>query len=459
MLTAVKEFLKAIFVSAPMLYFISIVAVLTTIFKKAEWGLFVLIVMIPLPTLWYKLHQYPMGKDFMDVFIFAILMGILYQHKGFAKTPNSTLIIIFMIISYVAVWNSSLRFYLPLPITNESELLKDWKNYAEMIFLYFLVLNVIKDEDQQKKLVTLMSIIVLLIAIRGYRNFYAADVFNYGKRFAGPFEKVGLNPNHFGAFIAYTSAFFLGLAFFDKDKRRKLLLIMTVLFSIHPLFFSYSRGAYVAAFGTMVFFGITKKRTLLLLCIVLILAWQTVLPASVVDRISMTESASGEIEASGAHRLDLWHHAMGLFKSNPVFGIGFGGFGFTVPEGELTDTHNLYMKMLSEQGIIGITLLLLIFMKAFLSGWRLSKISKTPFQKGLGFGFMGAIIALMLANLFGDRWSFFALGGYFWIFWALVDRGIIVSKSTPAPEQPGPSRAAQLVSERPPFSHIQRWRR
>jgi O-antigen ligase len=173
----------------------------------------------------------------------------------------------------------------------------------------------------------------------------------------------------------------------------------------------------------------------------------------------MTESASGEIEASGAHRLDLWHHAMGLFKSNPVFGIGFGGFGFTVPEGELTDTHNLYMKMLSEQGIIGITLLLLIFMKAFLSGWRLSKISKTPFQKGLGFGFMGAIIALMLANLFGDRWSFFALGGYFWIFWALVDRGIIVSKSTPAPEQPGPSRAAQLVSERPPFSHIQRWRR
>jgi O-antigen ligase len=428
-LTALKEFFKSILVSGPMLYFVSIVAVLATIFKKAEWGLFVLIVMIPLPNIWHKLQPYPMGKDFMDVFIFAILMGIVFQHKGFEKSPNSKLIVIVMIISYMAVWNSSLRFYLPLPITTESKLVKDWKNYVEMIFLYFLVLNVIKDEDQQKKLVTLMSIVVLLIAVKGYRNFDPSDLFHYGKRFEGPFEKVGLNANHFGAFIAYTIAFFLGLALFEKDKRRKILLIMTVLFSIHPLFFSYSRGAYVAAFGTVAFFGIIKKRTLLILCIILILAWQTVLPASVVDRISMTENASGELESSGAHRLDLWHHAIDLFKSNPVFGIGFGGFGFTVPEGELTDTHSLYMKMLAEQGIIGITLLLLIFMKASLSGWRLYKIGKTPFQKGLGFGFIGAVIALMIANLFGDRWSFYALGGYFWILWGLVDRGLLITKS------------------------------
>jgi len=429
MLTQLKEFFKSIILSGPMLYFASIVAVLVTIFKKAEWGLLLLIVMIPLPNLWYKLQEYPMGKDFMDIFIFAIFMGIFFQHKRFEKTPNLTLIIIVMLISYVAVWNSSFRFSLPWPITTENNLLKDWKNYAEMIFLYFLVLNVIKDEDQQKKLVVVMSIVVLLIAIKGYRNFYASDVFRYDKRFAGPFEKVGLNANHFGAFIAYTAAFFLGLALFDKDKRRKILLMMTSLFCIHPLFFSYSRGAYLAAFGTVTFFGIMKKRTLLILCILLILAWQTLLPTSVVNRISMTESESGETEASAAHRLDLWHHAMDLFKSNPVFGIGFGGFGFTVAEGELTDTHNLYMKMLAEQGIIGFILLLLILMKAFLSGWRLFKIGKTPFQKGLGFGFIGAIIALIIANLFGDRWSFYALGGYFWVFWGLVDRGLLITQS------------------------------
>jgi O-antigen ligase len=429
MLASLKLFLRLALI--PVLYIGTIFTVLVTIFKDAKWGLFLMIALIPQPNMWYKLHSYPYGKDFMDILFFAVLLGIIVQKKGFERTSNAPMIIIFIIISYLALWNCSMRFNLPLPFTTSNELLRDWKNYAEMIFLYFLVLNVVKEEDQQKTLVVIMTVVVLLISIRSYRDFTGGGAFSYDKRYGGPFEAVGLGSNHLGAFIAYTSAVFLGFLFYDKDKKRKWLYLTTVLFSLHPLFFAYSRGAYLAALGVLSFYAVVKKRSLLILVAAILLAWQTILPASVVDRIMMSKTETGEIEGSAAHRLILWDHAMNLFRQNPVFGVGFGGFGFTVPEGEtLTDTHNFYVKTLSEQGIIGIVLLAFLLLMAFFSGWRLFRNAKTPFHKGLGFGFMGCVLSVMITNMFGDRWSYFMLGSYFWIFWALVDRGILISKTT-----------------------------
>jgi O-antigen ligase len=427
MLTAIKDLLRLML--APMLYFVSIITAIVAIFKRAEWGLFFMVTMIPQPNVWYKLHQYPFGKDFMDILFFSILMGIIYQKKGFAKTSNTTVIIAFVIVSYLALWNSSIRFSLPLPLTRANILLPDWKNYAEMIFMYFLAINVIKDEDQQKLIVTIMSIIILFIAIRSYRNFTGGDSFSYDKRDGGPFEVLRLGANHFGAFIVHYCAFLFGLFLLDKNKKRKWLFLATVLFGLHPILFSYSRGAYLATLGVLIFFGLVKKKSLLVVVFVLLLVWQTILPASVVDRVMTTEDESGQLESSAASRLNLWKQATDLFKRNPIFGVGFGGFGLSVSgEQLLTDTHNFYLKTLSEQGIIGFVFLLIIIMKAFFSGWLLHKTGKTPFNKGLGLGFMGTVIAVMTTNMFGDRWSYFALGSYFWILWGLVDRGILISQ-------------------------------
>jgi O-antigen ligase len=237
--------------------------------------------------------------------------------------------------------------------------------------------------------------------LRSYRNFSAGDTFAYDKRAGGPFEVLGLGANHFGAFIAYYCAAILGMSFFEENKKLKYLFFATVLLGLHPLFFSYSRGVYIAFFTIIVFFGLVKKRSLLLIAVLFVLLWQTLLPPSVVDRIMMTKTEEGQIESSAAHRLVLWDHAIGLFNENPVIGVGFGGFGYTVPEGELTDTHNFYIKTLCEQGIIGISLLLIIFVRAFTSGFKLFRKGTSAFQKGLGLGFTGAIackIATFLAT-------------------------------------------------------------
>ena len=88
---------------------------------------------------------------------------------------------------------------------------------------------------------------------------------------------------------------------------------------------------------------------------------------------------------------------------------------------------------MSEQGIIGLILLLFIFLLALRSGQKLFKTAITPFHKGLGFGFLGCVVAFIITNMFGDRWSYFVLGDYFWIIWGLVDRGIFIARATANP--------------------------
>jgi O-antigen ligase len=302
------------------------------------------------------------------------------------------------------------------------------------VILYFLAANAIKNERQQKVLLAVMAVAFLLISTRSYRNFVAGDIFNWSQREVGPFWAVGLNANHFGAFICHYWSAFLGLYFFVKDKWIKRLLLGNVLIGIYPLLFSYSRGAYLGALASLTLIGLLKKRILLIFVAVLLVTWQTVLPPSVTDRITMTETESGELESSAAHRLDLWDRAAQLFKEQPLFGAGFGAFGFNVAEGELTDTHNFYIKLLAEQGVIGFGIFLFLLCKALLSGWRLLRDGSSPFQRGLGLAFLACVLSCAVTNLFGDRWSYFALGGYFWILWGATDRGILISQSEYAAE-------------------------
>lgn len=426
MLTYIKEIIKKI--TLPLIYIGSIFVIFKTAFKEAKWGLYLLIYLIPQPNIWHKLFDFPGGKDVLDFLVLSILLGIMIQGKGFAKSRNSLFIMILILVSYLSLWNSSLRYSLPLPISTSNYLLEGWKDYARMVILYFLALNVLKYEKEQENLIMIISFVILIMAIRSYRNFDGGASFSYDKRDSGPFWPVGLGANHYGAFLAYYGSFLAGLGFFIKDKKKKYLYILSSLISIPALLFTYSRGAYLAILASISFFSM-KKRILLIIILAILFSWQSILPVSVVDRITMTHDSSGKLEDSAGHRVILWKYAVDLFNESPIFGVGYKGFSINMPPGELKDTHNYYMLMICEQGLVGIILFVITLLKAFNSGWSLFRIGQSDFSKGLGFGFMGCVITCIVANIFGDRWSYFTLGGYFWILWGLVDRSLLITRS------------------------------
>jgi O-antigen ligase len=414
-------FLKKIFI--PGIYYSGFFGVLITVFKRAELGFLLMVALIPQPNITYKFYDFPIGKDFLDVIFFAALLGVFINKRGLAKTSSSGPIFIFLALTYFALWNSSLRFSLPLPLTTDNPLLENWKNFAVMVSMYYLAANTVETDKQQKVVVILMSLVVLFISMRSFRAFTAGTSFVDDSRYAGPFWIVNLGSNHFGAFIAEYAPVFLALMFFEKHLLIKGLFLATYVVSLHPLFFSYSRGAYLAAFASVICFGVLKKRLLLIIPLIVFFAWQTILPPSVVDRISMTTDASGQLEDSAAARIELWHAAVDLFSESPIFGVGFDGFKLSHVGGRWADTHNYFVKKLCEEGLLGLASLVGIILLAFYSGWILFLSGGSQFRRGLGLGFLACTIGVVLTNLFGDRFSYFELGSYFWILWGLVDRG------------------------------------
>lgn len=416
--------------SLPILYIGGLVICIISLFKKPIWGIYLLIVLVPQPNIFYKLYDFPFGKDFLDILFFSALAGLLIFNRKIEFRGNTALIIILILVNYIALWNSSINFNLPYPISTENPMLKSWKNYSIMLMMYVLSYYSLKNNGKEhRNIILIITMVILFISLRSYRSFSPRETFVEDSRASGPFWIVGLGSNHFGAFITNYCSILLGIMIFEKNKWRKLLFLGTIIIGIHPLFFSYSRGSYLAALLVIIFFGILKSRILLLLAFLILLAWNIILPTSVIDRIKMTKSESGELEQSASARLMLWDHAIDIFKKNPIFGTGFGSFEYSLPEGiKWKDTHNYYLKILSEQGIIGFSLLLIILLKAFKSGWKLFKIRKNDFEGGIGLGFMGCVISMIATNLFGDRWSYLVLGSYFWFFWGLVDSYLITIK-------------------------------
>jgi O-antigen ligase len=425
MLTAFKELLHGV---VPLLLYLAIFIVIgLTATKRVQWGMLLLVALVGQPNLWYKIHVFPLGTRTMDLLFVAIIIGISVNGGKWQRPPRTTLFALYGLWCYLALWHTALRFNMPMPVTGANHLLQDLKNYLEMLGLYFLAYNALKNEKDQKQALLLLVFVVLFIAIREIRNFDAAASFSYDKRAAGPFWVVGLGSNHFAAFIAYLGSFIMGLLLCDKDKKRKWLYIITLVCLVTPLFNTYSRGAYAAVLLALFFFGVVRKRSILIGLVVLGAAWQTLLPPAVVERITMTETSDGQIEESAALRLVVWERAKQLFVDNPVAGIGYGGFGVSERIGGLNNVHNYYMQTAAEQGVIGLLFLAVILMRAGVSGWRLYCIGSTDFHKGIGLGFAGAVVAVMVSNIFGDRWSYFALGAYFWVLWGIVDRSIQIA--------------------------------
>jgi len=430
MLSAFKEMLHGI------MPWVMYLAIFFTIgyaaVKRSSWGLMLLILLIPQPNIWYKIHPMPLGTETMDLLLIATIAGIFINNGGWDKAPRTGLITCFILMLYAALWNTSLRFNLPIPITTANRFVADYKNYVEMIMLYFLAYNAVKTEEDQKRAVALMAFVLFFICLREIRNFSAGTEFSYDKRAAGPFWVTGLGANHFGSYIAYVGSFILGFLMFDKENKwRRIIYAAAIGCSVYPLFMTYSRGAYAAVVLALIVFGVFHKRMILVGIVALGLTWTTVLPPTVVERITMTETPEGQIEESAAVRLVLWEKAEELFQRNPVFGIGYQGFSVAVRISGLNNVHNFYMQTAAEQGVIGLIFFALLILYSGFSGLRLFRAGVTPFQKGMGLGFMGAVAAIMVSNVFGDRWSYFALGAMYWVMWGMVDRALTNARTLP----------------------------
>lgn len=424
-----------------LVYIFCILIFFATVIYKREIGLYFIVALLPIQNLREKLYDFPFGKDMVDIFLVTLLLlCILKPEENNGNDGNkskflipSRPIFLYIMLTYAYLWLGSLQLGIGLPISLSDERLLNWKNHMILPVLFFVTLKVVRERRQIVLLSSFIFISNFLVGFHFYRNFgHTGGSFRWDRRESGVFSYLG--PNELGAFFAEYSFIVLGILFLYEVKKWKWPLFALLSLNIFCLIYSFSRGAYLAFLIAFLFISLASKNVKALSLLVLFLiSWNTLVPESVVQRIEMTRTEEGELESSAAGRLGRADHGIKLFLRNPL-GYGFETtrfLGFSKNLGQVSrkgDPHNRYIEYLVEMGILGIGIFLYLFYRAFKSGWTLYLKAKDGFLKGLGLGFAATVIACMVANFFGDRWTYEILSGFYWVFWALVVRGNLIAQ-------------------------------
>ncbi len=431
--------------------------IIATAVMRSAIGLLFLVPLIPLYVIVDKVlkSELPLANNLVDFTIIAMLLGMLIQKRedevtALGPSPLQKPLAVFALFSFISLILGSANFD---GFTGEINLNRyaHWKNYMIMPLLYLITYYTLRERAWQKWLFALLFGTFLLADARFQQSFKWVKRFHYEGAKSRVSGLVNLGPNEMGAFHAIHMLFVLGVFFIDKNVKRRIAYVFFMIGSTYCALYSYSRGAYAAILLTSIFIAFMKERRLLIVIVAFLISWKAILPLSVVERVENTiveEGARSDVVEVGgvqletAKRTEIWDKALGYFFENPITGKGYNTYQYLTG----WDTHNVYIKFMAEQGVVGLSLYIWLYVLALRSGWMLYKNADEEIIRALGFGFVCAVIASIVSNFFGDRWTYLQLGGVYWVLWALVDQyNARISATTPV---------AEVVSASPEMGHI-----
>jgi putative inorganic carbon (HCO3(-)) transporter len=426
------------------LYTAAIAAFLLSIFRGAIFGLYFLIPLIPLQTIRYRLNDLPLGASVVYIILFAVGIGILRERRPLLpKTPWTTPLTVYILFTLASLWAGAAYLSTSAPLPGDQRF-NDWLAYMTMPALFFAVTACVDSMKEIKIMGTLMCLATFALSKSFYSSVSDRDFSTYSEDLRQSFSDGGsmgyAGVNGLAAYEAQAATFLIAMAAMEKRFLVRLAYLGLALYAGLCVMYSLSRGAYLAILAGFLFMGLVKERKLLVLLAAFALVWTAVVPGAVVMRVQMTKSEDGQLDHSSELRVQLWEDAMELIRSNPVTGCGFNTYAYMRRVGSYADTHNYYLKILVETGIVGLLVFIWIIGKSCVRGLSLFRHSRDPYLAGLGLGLAGWVICTAVSITFGDRWSYLQIQGFFWVLAGLVARGAMIQSAQaemPEPESDG----------------------
>lgn len=173
--------------------------------------------------------------------------------------------------------------------------------------------------------------------------------------------------------------------------------VLNSLLLIVGTVFSYSRGAWLSAIPVVLGLIIYRFKRLVFIIIACAAIFLIAAPKSLSTRV-MDDTNIKE-------RLALWDNTVEIIKKRPVFGSGLGTFtevyrdtypGSVPLKGSgsriIRHAHSLYIQLLVETGITGLTIFLLLVTAGFLYGIRNFIKDRDPVRYGSLLGILAFLV-------------------------------------------------------------------
>jgi putative inorganic carbon (HCO3(-)) transporter len=216
------------------------------------------------------------------------------------------------------------------------------------------------------------------------------------------------HPNALAGFLAIIVPMAICLVGYFKSLLAKVFCSIVAILATIAVVLTFSRGALVALIALPVV--LVRDRRAWPFIAVALAAIVLLAPGIWRDRVAQSaQTDRPEI----ATRLDFWQAAGTMFRHHPLLGVGLNSFapayialerpGRTFLGGGFLNApetaHNVYLTVLAEQGLIGITGLIVLF-GTFLAMMNRLRGSPDPRVRVLGLGLLGSLVVLLVHNFF-----------------------------------------------------------
>lgn len=391
-------------------------------------GLYYMIPFLPYRTMRDHFLDYPLGANMLTILVFAVIVGALIHGK---RLPKSKLFLIWLLFGaylYLSMWLGTALGNAPAPLWLNDANFVTWKDYM-VIPLIFVGASLVVEDRKAIKMVVILTGVSLLFIDRSslFESLTRTwTTYDEDKRSGGP---LGYGSNQTAAFLAQFGMFFWGFLQFLKNRKVRFLIYGLVAITVLATMYTFSRGAYLALLLSVLLLGLLKDRKLLIVLGVFLLTWQTIVPAPVRERVTMTQNTNGALEASAQERVDLWQNAEKSIESSPVVGNGFATYQLGTHVDNLRDTHNWYVKVMVETGIVGLMFACFLLQQMLATSYRLFRRSNDTLYQGIGLGLFLGTCSCMIANCFGDRWTYIEITGLLWVLVGATIRAASLSET------------------------------
>ena len=381
----------------------------------------------------------PLIAGMMLIFIVKLFFSGSFDIK-IAKHPVTILIIAHLVWLVIT------------SITSESPLVSFKYFLSRFWFVsvfYFIASQVFQSKNNSSKLFWMyiagfVPVIVYTFyehSIRGFSQSSANWVMN-------PFFN---DHTSYGACLVMFFPFLIWKLFSNKIKGLKWLLLSS-LFGLFMMavVFSYTRAAWVSLLGALGIFIVLKFKIkawmiysgVFVIGIVALLSWHELFSSleknkqdsssNLTEHVASISNVSSD--ASNLERLNRWKSAWGMFKDRPVFGYGPGTYAFeyapyqrvrdktiiSTNSGDGGNAHSEYLGPLSEQGLIGMLLMLGILAGTCFSAVKTYKSKgKNEFRMISFVSFLG-LITYYLHGLLNNFLDTDKASSLFWGFTAII---------------------------------------
>jgi putative inorganic carbon (HCO3(-)) transporter len=421
----------------------SLVVVIATV-ASAELGLllFVFITYTRFSDIAIDVYNAPSVAKF---FVGLLIVAIFIRWAIFGERPEGWQVPAALLGLYGLV-----GFFSLLYAENSASVLYTLSNYVKDALITLVIVVMLKRGPAFRHVIwTLLAIGIFLGSLsvfqhltgtftNTYGGFSNAEVAGIsgsisGYRLTGP---IG-DPNFYAQVMVVLIPIAIERMLHERKPLLKVLAGLAAVLCTLTVVFTFSRGGFLAAMVVLGLFAVIYPPRPLQLALLIALAIGIffLVPSTYFDRIltldSLLPSQTGTIDIRSDNsiqgRASQYLTAWAMFKQHPLLGVGLSNFAYLYPEFSKEiglapsvsnrSVHSLYLEVLTETGILGMSIFLSIIGFSFRSLLSARRIFLDIYQvdyahlvTGLAVGFVGYLTAALFIHAAFPRYFYLLIG-------------------------------------------------